>query len=96
MRDQLSEGEEIWCMSGWAEALRRRTAKLKKNVASDVHGNQLRRTKLFKVTLSIKRVNGAPLAKIKEVMYYVAYYTNETLCINLNKVYLHQIRLDPF
>ena len=69
VRDFLNQGEEIWCMSGWAAALRRRTAKLKENVATDIHGNQLRRTKLLKVTLSIKRVNGVPLAKIKQVMY---------------------------
>ncbi|CAG8485916.1 3320_t:CDS:2 [Paraglomus occultum] len=67
VRDRLNEGEEIWCMSGWAETLRRRTAKLKENVATDIHGNQLRRMKWFKVTLSIKRVNGVPLAKIKQI-----------------------------
>ncbi|CAB4374131.1 unnamed protein product [Rhizophagus irregularis] len=67
VRDPLSEGEKIWCMKGWAETLRRQTAKLKENAATDIHGNQLRRTKLFKVTLSIKRVDGVPLAKIKQV-----------------------------
>jgi hypothetical protein len=75
VRDLLSEGEEIWCMSGWAEALRRRTAKLKEDVATDIHGNQLRRTKCLKVTLSIKRVNGVPLAKIKQVMYCTLHIT---------------------
>ncbi|RHZ75859.1 hypothetical protein Glove_209g171 [Diversispora epigaea] len=67
VRDSLSEGEEIWCISGWAEALRRRAAKLKENVTTDIHGNRLRRTKQFKVTLSIKGINGVPLAKIKQV-----------------------------
>jgi hypothetical protein len=80
VRDPLNEGEEVWCMSGWAEALRRRTAKLKQDVATDIHGNQLRRTKWFKVTLSIKRVNGVPFAKIKQVnILYVIYYINEKL-----------------
>ncbi|CAG8846519.1 11436_t:CDS:2, partial [Gigaspora margarita] len=67
VRNQLKEGEEIWCMSGWAEALRRRTMKLKEDAARDIHGNLLRCTKRLKVTLSIKRVKGVPLAKIKRV-----------------------------
>ncbi|CAG8479278.1 16054_t:CDS:2 [Gigaspora rosea] len=68
VRNQLKEGEEIWCMSGWAEALRRRTMKLKEDTARDIHGNLLRCTKRLKVTLSIKRVKGVPMAKIKRVM----------------------------
>ncbi|CAG8722524.1 2409_t:CDS:2, partial [Racocetra fulgida] len=67
MRNQLYEGEEIWCMSGWAEALRRRTIKLKEDTAIDIHGNLLRCKNRLKVTLSIKKVRGVPMAKIKRV-----------------------------
>ncbi|CAG8766172.1 1951_t:CDS:2 [Cetraspora pellucida] len=67
LRNHLNEGEEIWCMSGWAEALRRRTIKLREDASRDIHGNLLRCTNRLKVILSIKRVRGVPLAKIKRV-----------------------------
>ncbi|CAG8497219.1 26316_t:CDS:2 [Racocetra persica] len=38
-----------------------------KDTAMDIHGNQLRCTNQLKVTLSIKRVAGVPLAKVKRI-----------------------------
>ncbi|XP_006457015.1 hypothetical protein AGABI2DRAFT_181401 [Agaricus bisporus var. bisporus H97] len=61
------EGEEIWCMSGWAEALRMHTAKADEMAGTDVHGSQLLCDKKSVVKLSLKRVDGILMVKIKQV-----------------------------
>jgi hypothetical protein len=61
------EGEEIWCMSGWAEALRRQTTKASDIVGMDIHGSRLECNKRSVVKLSLKRVDGILMIKIKQV-----------------------------